>query len=500
MEATDPLLLGIDVGTSNIKAALVSPDGRVLTQTQIAYPTFYPQPGWVEQQPEDWWSGTVTAVREVVAAVAPERIVGIGVSGQGCAVTLVDAAGQVIHPALIWMDSRSEAECEILRQTCAHAILRVNGKQPAPYNADPKLMWFARHEPDVLREARYSLTTTAYINFRLTGEYVINKSDASILFAFDLQREDWSPELITAFGIPAHLYPPVTDCGAIISGLTNEAASELGLKPGTPIVAGGEDTSSAGLALGVGVPGQAFLSLGTAGTVYVVADRVVVHPNLLTFLHVLPGKALIGGSMIAAGAALDWCRKLVSGDLSFDQLTQLAHASDVGAGGVIFLPYLSGELQPVNDGNARGVFFGLSFNTEAPQLVRAVMEGVAYAIAHNLLIIGQMGIRIENIRAVGAPAQNPFWCQIIADVTGCGVEVIPGAVGAPLGNALLCAASLRLIDDLVPVAESCQGERHTFEPQPAAHEQYVRLFEVYRALYPALKTPFTQLQNASRKI
>ncbi len=496
MAATEPLLLGIDIGTTNIKAALVTPDGRVIEQAHVPYPTQYSRPGWVEQNPADWWRGTITVVRQVMANIPPERVVGIGVSGQGCAVTLIDQHDRVIRPALIWMDTRSEAQCETLRQVCADDILRLNGKQPAPYNADPKFMWLVKNEPDSIANARCSLTSTAYINYRLTGECVMNKSDASILFAFDLKQETWSPELIAAFGVPERLYPPIANCQAVIGGITAEAAHELGLRPGTLVIAGGEDTSSAGLALGIAAAGQTFLSLGTAGTVYVATDSAFIHPDLLTFLHVLEGKSLIGGSMIAAGAALQWCRGLLPGDLSFEQITEIAKTSEVGSGGVIFLPYLNGELQPINDGYARGVFFGLNFGTESGQLVRAVMEGVAFAIEHNLSIARQMGIPIDRIRAVGSPARNPFWCQLIADVTGQCVEVIPENTGAPLGNALLCAAALALIADPVVVARALNKDVRVFEPNPYAHDQYRPLFEIYQALYPALKPQFAQLQKA----
>jgi xylulokinase len=493
MDATEPLLLGIDAGTSNIKAVLCAPDGRITRRAQQAYATHHLQPGWVEQNPDDWWQGTVAVVREVMREVDPARVAGVGVSGQGCAVTLIDERGGIVRPALIWMDTRSEAQCETLRQRCATDILRINGKQPAPYNADPKLMWLAQHEPDALNAARHSLTTTAYLNYRLTGAAVMNKSDASILFAFDLQRETWSVELIEAFGLPARLYPAVVDCGTIIGGVTPESARALGLRAGTPVIAGGEDTSSAGLALGIAGGGETYLSLGTAGTVYAVASQARVHPDLLTFLHVLPGAALIGGSMIAAGAALDWCRQLFPGDTSFEALTRLAAAAEAGSGGAIFLPYLSGELQPINDGCARGVFFGLNFGTRQAELVRATMEGVAFAIQHNLHVIRQLGIDVDGIRAVGSPARNGFWCQLIADVTGQVVEVTPENAGAPLGNALLCAASLHLIRDAAAAAKALNRDLRVFAPNAHTHARYVALFEVYRSLYPALKPSFAAL-------
>jgi xylulokinase len=488
----DTFLLGIDVGTSFVKAALVTPTGRTVAQAQAAYPLHHPRPGWAEQDPEDWWQGVVAVTRQVTAAAAG-TVAAIGVSGQGCAVTLVDDAGAPLHPAIIWMDSRSEPQCERLRQCCATDILQLNGKSPAPYNADPVLMWLHEHLPSVVSRARCSLTTTGYINLRLTGTSVLNASDASILFAFDLAAGDWSPALIRQFGLPAHLYPPVAPCAQVIGELRPAAAIELGLPPGIPVVAGGEDTSSAGLASGAATSGTAFLSLGTAGTLYVVEARPLVHPNLLTFLHVLPGQYLVGGSMAAIGAGLAWCRRVLGAELDYPTLTTLAAASPPGAGQVIFLPYLSGELQPINDGHARGVFFGLSMSTERPQLIRAVMEGAAYAIAHNLEFAEELGAPVAELRATGGPTRSGLWCQIIADVCGRPLRILADGAGAPIGNALLAGAGVGLIGDLPALAVAAARTRRTYEPDPAQHESYRRLFGIYKQLYPRLKDLYREL-------
>ena len=489
------LLLGIDIGTTNIKAVLATPDGHVVAQAQRGYPIYRPHPNHVEQDPEDWWQGTVAVTQEVIgmATAVPDQIIGIGISGQGCAVTLIDDAGSVIRPAIIWMDSRAEPQSATLRQTCAAAILQHNGKQPAPYNADPVLMWLQAHEPAAIEAAQCSLTTTGYINFRLTGEPVENISDASILFAFDLEKDTWTDELIDAFGLPRKLYPRVAPSHEIIGGLTALAARELGLRPGTPVIAGGEDTSSAGLAIGAGHPGQAFLSLGTAGTMYVVEDQPTIHPQLLAFRHVLPQTSLLGGSMAAVGGALSWCRDLLSGHADFGTLTALAAQSNPGADGLIFLPYLSGELQPINDGNARGVFFGLSMRTGQPQFVRAVMEGAAYAIAHNVQIATQVGATINEIRAVGGPTRSPLWCQIMADVIGKPISVLVDNVGAPLGNALLAAVGLGLIDDPVAVANKEAFVGHVYTPRPKQQARYRPMFAMYQRLYPLLRDEFATL-------
>ena len=488
-------LVGIDIGTTNVKAVLATPDGAVLAADTYSYPTDYPHPGWAEQNPEDWWQGTVATVRGVLrqAQTANVRVAGIGVSGQGCAVTLIDRAGAVIRPAIIWLDSRSEAQCERLRRTCGEQILRLNGKQPAPYNADPVLMWLAEHEPDAVRSARCSLTTTGYINFRLTGETIMNVSDASILFAFDLAREDWSDALISSFGLPRRLYPPIAPCASVIGRLTAEAADQLGLPAGTPIVAGGEDTASAGLAMGVTSPGQAFLSLGTAGTAYVVQDAPRAHPDLLLFAHVLSGKTLLGGSMVAFGGALNACRQWLGATTPFDDFITLAGQSEPTESRLIFLPYLSGELQPINDGNARGVFFGLSLSTTPSQLVRAVLEGTAFAIAHNIKLVEQVGTPITELRAVGGPTRSSLWCQIIADVTGYPLAVMQENAGAPLGNALLAGAGVQLVANIAETAVRNAVTKQTYSPREQYRDWYRQLFDLYQQLYHQLAGCFAAL-------
>lgn len=492
-----PVTLGIDIGTSNVKAVVATPDGAVLGEAQTGYETDFPQPGWAEQNPDDWWRGTVQVVREAVAhaGVDAAQVAGVGVSGQGCAVTLIDAAGDVIRPAIIWMDARSEPQCERLRQTCAADILRLNGKAPAPYNADPVLMWLNDHEPDSIRRAATSLTTTGYINFRLTGQRILNVSDSSILFAFDLARADWSPALIDAFGLPRRLYPPVAPCQQVIGGLTPDAAAALGLRTGTPVIAGGEDTSAAGLAIGVAQPGQALLSLGTAGTIYVVQDRANVSPALLAFAHVLSGQVLLGGSMIAVGGALRWWRELMGGEESYDALTALAAQTEPGAGNLLFLPYLSGELQPINDGNARGVFIGLNMTTTRAQMVRAVMEGTAFAIAHNARVAAQVGTPITEMRAVGGPTRSALWCQMIADISGYPLAALRENAGAPLGDALLAGAGVGLIADLAKTATAAAGTPQIYTPRDEYRARYEALFAVYRGLHGRLAGAFAEMSR-----
>ena len=490
----DALLLGLDIGTSHIKGVLATPDGRVVAQASVDYPTYYPRPGWAEQSPLDWWSGVVKVTRTLTSA-GYAAVAGIGVSGQGCGVTLVGSSGQVIRPAIIWLDSRSEPQSEWLRNCCNAEILARNGKIPAPYNADPVLMWLMENEPASIEAAETSLTTTAYINFRLTGQKIANLSDASILLGFDLAERNWSDTLIESFEIPRRLYPPLAACDQVIGSLSSSAAADLGLPAGIPVVAGGEDTSSAGLAIGAVRTGQTYLSLGTAGTVYVPVSRMSVHPQLLTFLHVLTGQYLLGGSMVALGGSLAWCRKLLDPQMDLENLIAMAAESEPGAGRLLFLPYLSGELQPINDGYARGMLFGLSLSTEKADVVRAVLEGTAFAIAHNLSIIESLDIPIQEIRAIGGPARSALWCQIIADVTGRPLNVLADEGGAPLGNALLAASGTGLIQDPAEVALQAAQIERSYEPDPNLVERYRGLFEIYRQLYPQVKAQYARLST-----
>jgi len=247
--------------------------------------------------------------------------------------------------------------------------------------------------------------------------------------------------------------------------------------------------------MGVVQPGQAFLSMGTASTIYIVQDSPIFQPQMLAFSHVIPDRTLIGASMVAGGAALEWAKSTIAPDTGFDALLQLASESPAGANGVIFLPYLSGELQPINDGHARAVFFGMSLHTQRKDLVRAVIEGTAYAIAHNLKIASESGIQVDEIRATGGPMRSKLWRQIIADVTGRQVSVLADNAGAPLGNALLAGAGIGLINDLPALAMQVAGEAQIYEPDPVNNARYQDLFAIYQDLYPALKSLYVRLSN-----
>lgn len=493
-----PLLLGLDIGTTSAKAAIADIQGEVLWTASAAYGYDTPRPGWAEQDPDDWWSAAIAAIHSLLAQCpgARDRIAAVAVSGQGVAAALLGADGRPVRPAILWLDVRCATQAARLDREAGERIALVSGKRPAAYNVEPKLLWLKENEPEVFKRAWKSMTATAYVTYRLTGRPVMNYSDGGILLAYDLQNNQWSRELLDLMDLPASLYCDLAPCDRVIGKITPEAAAATGLAPETLVVAGGEDTSSAGLALGVTSPDDALLSLGSACTMYIPAEQPAMDPRLLAFPHVIDGLTLVGGSMVGGGNAMDWIARAVAPGQSsgkseaIEVLSREAASAPSGSGGVVFLPYLAGELQPVNDGFARGVFFGLSLETRRAELVRAVLEGTAFAIRHNLETAASIGAKPQRLAAAGGPARNEVWSQIMADVTGLPIQVMEENGGAPLGDAALAAKGAGLIDTFQPMIQAHARMRRLFRPQPGAAERYQPLFDVYKGLYPRLKDLF----------
>jgi xylulokinase len=401
------LVLGIDVGTGTTKVVLADVHGAVLWQSSSGYGYQCPHPGYAEQNPSDWWHAVCRSTQSLFRENpgCQSRVAAVGVSGQGVAAVLLDRKGAVLRPAILWLDRRSAADAEQLKLTHGHAIAAISGKQPGSYNFEPKLRWIQRHEPEVWSRTWKALTTTSFITYKLTGNPAVNHSDGGICLGYDLTARRWSADLLELMGLPVSIYGDLADSDTIVGTITEDAAAQTGIPFGVPVVAGGEDTSSAGLAMGVFTSETAQLSLGTANTVNVPVDHAAVHPELLSFPHVLRNITLIGGSTSSGGLAVQWITKVLGGNSctneQVNQLTEEASRFEPGAGGLIFLPYLAGELQPINDGFARGVFFGLDAEMGREHLTRAVLEGTAMAIEHNLSVAREVGVAPIRLVAVG---------------------------------------------------------------------------------------------------
>ena len=499
----DSLTLGIDVGTSSTKAVLADAGGNFFASAIRSYTYLTPEHRQIEQDPEDWWSAVRAVTQELLSAYpeARSRLRAVGISGQGVAAVVLGQDRKPIRNAILWLDTRSAAEAAQLCGSHGARLAAISGKSPAAYNVEPKLLWLRQHEPASWNRIWKVMTTTAYVTFRLTGQAVMNHSDAGILLSYDLDKRCWSEEALACMDLPPGIFCELASCDEIVGSVTPEAAAQTGLPSGLPVIAGGEDTSSAGLAMGVVSENEVQLSMGSASTLYVPLRRTPSDSRLLAFPHVIDGLTLLGGSMVAGGLGVDWLLKALNGTLdtpdskkeALSVLTDQAGRVEPGSHGLIFLPYLAGELQPINDGFARGVFFGLGLQTAKVHLFRAVLEGTAFAIAHNLSLARLSGASPTQILAVGGPVRNDLWCQIISDVTGLPLHAMEDTGGAALGDAILAGMGAQLFTDPLVMQRSHAKLRAIFSPEWTAHREYQRLFSVYRELYPRLQDLFPKL-------
>nr|MBA2463046.1 carbohydrate kinase [Actinomycetota bacterium] len=370
MSATDAVL-GVDVGTTAVKAAVVTADGRVLGTGSVEYPTHYPRPGWVEQDPEDWWRAACGAIQTALADAGRRDMAAVCVSAQAPTLLPLDSRGRPLRPALIWMDRRAEAEAERLRETLGEELVRrVTGNRIDPYYVAAKLLWFREHEPELRARVRVYVQATGYLVHRLTGELTLDREHASLLSLRDLERETWSERLCEAVGVTPELFPRLVSGDEIAGRVTDDAATATGLPAGTSVTGGTVDGPAAALEAGVIDEGQAAEMTGTSTVLILPSARPRSEPALVAMRHAVPGRWLLLGAMVASGGSLRWLRDLL-GEQSFESLTAEAEAEPAGANGLVFLPYMMGERSPIWDSDARGVFVGLSLTSGRGSLVRA---------------------------------------------------------------------------------------------------------------------------------
>ena len=484
------LLLGVDIGTSSCKTALFDPDGKIVAQGGCEYPVSYPRKGWAEQDPAAWWDGVCRAVREMTAGngINPAEIAGIGVDGQSWSAIALDAEGKVLCPTPIWTDTRSEEICRVTAAVLSEErIFGLCGNPVQPGYTWPKILWYRENRPEVFGKTEKILQSNSYIVYRMTGEITQDLSQGYGLACFDMRKGCWDDGMCETLGIPRKILPEIFPCHQIVGKLTKEAAEQMGLAEGIPVAAGGLDAACGTLGAGVVSPGQTQEQGGQAGGMSICIDRYAADPRLILGFHVVPGRWLLQGGTTGGGGALKWLRETMCPELSFAEMSSLAETAEPGSGGVTFLPYMAGERSPIWNPDACGVFFGLGFGTTRAQMIRACMEGVAYALRHNLETAEAAGARADTLRAMGGSANSRIWTQIKADVTGHGIEVPGSDTATTLGAAMLAGVGTGVWRNFEEAAGQTVRVNRTVEPDPAAREIYDRGYRTYRQLYEQLK-------------
>src|SRR5947209_485968 len=504
-------LLGIDLGTTGVKAALFSAeDGHVLSSAFVDYPLMHPQPGWAEQDPATWWQATITAIRTCLVGavrhnVQPSDVRGVGLSGQMHGVVLLDEQHQVLRPCIIWADQRSEPQCRWMTGRVGAARLIELVSNPAlPGFSAPKLLWIRDNEPELFSRARTMLLPKDYIRFRLTGEVAMEVSDAAGTCLLDVKKGTWSSEVLDALGLDAKLLPPIVASDTVSGTITTEVASLTDLLAGTPVAGGGADNACGAVGNGIVQPRLALVSIGTSGVVFAYADTPKVDtsgpvPRVHTFNHAVPKAWYLMGVTQGAGLSLRWVRDNIglperalerwTGLDAYELLAKEAESVPAGSDDLLFLPYLQGERTPHLDAYARGGWIGLTASHDRRHLVRAVLEGVAFSLKDCFRIIGEQGLPIEQVRATGGGAKSSLWRQIIADVLGVELVTTNAQEGPAFGAALLAGVATGIYSSVQQACEATvQVVAHT-PPRPEIEHIYARAYETYQALYPALK-PF----------
>jgi xylulokinase len=486
------MFLGIDVGTGGTRAILINRDGKVIASAASDHaPIHSKHIGWAEQHPEDWWRAAKTAIAAVLASanISGSQIEAIGLTGQMHGCVMLDADGEVLRPALIWADQRTQPQCDWLTEKIGFdRLIELTCNPALPNFTLTKLLWVRDHEPEIFVRIAHVLCPKDYVRYRLTGEFAMDMQEASGTLLLDVTNRRWSTEVAEAAGIPMSWLPRLFEGPEICAHISSNGASATGLVSGTPVAAGAGDQGAGAVGMGILSPGSVSATIGTSGVVFAATDAPAKDRlgRLHTFCHAAPGRWHVMGVTNGAGLSLRYFRDTFAPDLSYEALLALAAEAPAGSNGLMWAPYLFGERTPHLDPNARAAFVGITASHTRAHFVRAVLEGVAFSLRDTFTLFSELNIPVKAIRLGGGGARGPLWRQIQADVYGHPVELLEAEEGGAFGAALLagtgigawpsveiaCSATIRVAETIAPQNEAVMSE---------AYKQY-------RRIYPALRS------------
>lgn len=493
--------MGIDIGTSSTKVIIIDEHGEIVAEASSKYPILTPDSGWAEQDTESWWSAVKEVVRKTLLAseINPKEISAIGLSGQMHGTVLLNKELNPLRPAIIWADKRSQSQCaEIYERVGKEKVLEIACNPVMPGFMAPSLLWVKQNEPSIFRRVHVVLLPKDYVRLRLTGLLATDVSDASATLLFDIKKREWSDEIISNLGFQTEFFPEIYESTDVTGEICKEAYEETSLPKGTTVVAGGGDSPIGAVGCGVVKPGIISSNIGSAGQVFSALDEMKVDPKfrIHTFCHAVPDKWCIQGAILSAGLSLSWFAGILGSEQSlgndyinpYELLSREAESAEPGCNGLLFLPYLIGERSPHMDPSARGLFFGLTLSHKRAHMIRAVMEGVVYALRDSLEVFKELGVKVDRVIARGGGAKSALWRQIQADVFNSQVMTVKVGKEAAFGAALLGGVGAGFYRDLEEAVKQTVGIRSVEYPnadRAKIYEHYYR--NVYRQLYPSLR-------------
>lgn len=498
-------ILSIDIGTSACKIAVFNRKGEVIASVNEGYPVYYPQPGFIEQKPDEWWEAACRGIKKVIekAKITAGEIAGVGVDGQSWSAIAIDKEGKVLFNNPIWMDTRAKDICTRLnREIGADKIFSIAGNPLQPSYTTPKIKWYQESYPEVYRKIDKVLQSNSYIVYRMTNVASQEKSQGYGLHCFHLKQGIWDKDMAQLLGIPLSFLPDIYDCHDVVGTVSGECAMQTGLLEGTPVVAGGLDAACGTLGAGVYANGQTQEQGGQAGGMSICTDTYTASPNLICSFHVIPDKWLLQGGTTGGGGALRWFEGIfgeherelakATGTSSFALLDEMAKQIAPGSDGMIFLPYLAGERSPIWDPNAKGVYYGIDFNKTKAHFVRSLLEGVGYSLLHNLEEAQKVGAQADILRAMGGAANSRLWTQMKADITGRRIEVPSSDTATTLGAAILAGIGIGWYESYEDAVKETVKVTRVHEPDMEKHEIYKKHYQTYRTLYEDLKATMSR--------
>jgi xylulokinase len=491
--------LGIDTSTTGSKALVIDERGEVIAVASSPHTLQTPRPLWSEQDPREWWDAVSASIRSVLkqAGIGGEAIGAVGLTGQMHGLVLLDEAGDVLRPAILWNDQRTQSQCdEIHARLGKERFIQITGNVALTGFTAPKILWVKENEPGVYARAKHVLLPKDYIRFKLTGEYALDKADGAGTVLFDLRSRDWSDEVLSALEIP-RAWMPKTFEGTEFTGYVTETAAQLtGLKVGTPVAAGGGDQAAGAVGVGAVEPGIVGLTVGTSGVVFATTPSALIEQEgrLHAFCHAVPGLWHFMGVMLSAAGSLQWYRDTLAPNMSFDELLKEAEIIPAGSEGLQFLPYLTGERTPHPDPLARGAFIGLTIRHHRAHMTRAVLEGVAFGLKDSFTLIQNAGLgAITQVRASGGGTKGALWRQILASVLEAELVTVNTTEGAAYGAALLAGVGAGAWTDVPSASDACIKITGSTQPDSSQVGEYQKAYPHYQELYPALKSSFHKL-------
>ncbi len=479
--------LGIDLGTSSVKLLLSDEKGNIVKTAVRDYPLIFPREGWSEQKPSDWVEGTLSALSEITEGIDRALIKGIGVAGQMHGLVILDENDEVIRPAILWNDGRTEKEVEYLNCTVGKEKLSEHTANIAfaGFTA-PKILWVKNNEPENFKKIRKIMLPKDYINYVLTGVHACDYSDASGMLLLDVKNRCWSDEMLSLCGITREVMPSLFESYEVIGRVKDE----FGL-PEAVVVAGAGDNAAAAVGTGTVGNGKCNISLGTSGTVFISSDSFSVDPMnaLHSFCHA-DGKYHLMGCMLSAASCNKWLSEEILKEKDFALLQKDIREEKLGNNSVYFLPYLMGERSPINDTDARGVFLGMTLDTKREDMVLAVLEGVSFAIRDSFEVAKKSGLEITESFLVGGGAKSPLWRRILANVLGIRLNILRTEQGPGMGAVILAMTGTGLYGSVNEASDALCEIADTVYPEEALASLYEERYNKYREIYPALKDVF----------